>query len=256
MTPQVREQIRNLVREKIITKVEKYKPESEHKPFFTAIFSEDKILTASLVHSFYTSFGMSIYEQIAIMLASAAGFHVERQYKLEGDIDLGTENLINRLWERDKTNGSGDKLEELQQIRDSIYPARQVRVQNDSVVDLFIQKPTGEEYYIDVKTVKPNKGEFEYHKRKLLNWAAYRYSVDRKANVSTYLAIPYNPFYPAAYITSMWSKAKCMDPEHDLLVQEDFWNLVGGSVNTYHYLIEIFKEVGAELSETINSKFN
>ena len=203
MNPQAKILIRNLIKEKLVKKVENYNPESEHKPFFTAIFSEDKVLTASLIHSFYTTFGMSIYEQMAIILAETAGYHIERQYKLLGDIDLGTANLIDNLWERDKTNGSGDKLEELQQIRESIYPARQIQVQNDSVVDLFIKKPTGEEFYIDVKTVKPNKGEFEYHKRKLLRWAGYRFSVNRDANVSTFLAIPYNPFHPVPYITKM-----------------------------------------------------
>ena len=90
MNPKVRTQIHKLIRDKLVSKVENYKPESEHKPFFTAIFSEDKVLTASLVHSFYTTFGMSIYEQLAIMLAKSAGYHVERQYKLEGDIDLRT----------------------------------------------------------------------------------------------------------------------------------------------------------------------
>ncbi|MFS0918557.1 TdeIII family type II restriction endonuclease [Brevibacillus sp. 179-C 1.1 NHS] len=256
MNPKVRTQIHKLIRDKLVSKVENYKPESEHKPFFTAIFSEDKVLTASLVHSFYTTFGMSIYEQLAIMLAKSAGYHVERQYKLEGDIDLRTSNLIDEMWEHDKTHGSADKLEELEKIRASIYPARDVQVQIDSVVDIFIKKPSGEEYYIDVKTVKPNKGEFEYHKRKLLRWAGYRYSVDRQANVSTYLAIPYNPFHPEPYITKMWGKAKCMDANHDLLVQDDFWNLVGGSDTTYDNLLDIFRQVGRELSQLINSKFN
>nr|WP_275983607.1 TdeIII family type II restriction endonuclease [Paenibacillus hamazuiensis] len=252
---EVKGEIRELIRSKLISKVENYKPESEHKPFFTAIFSEDKVLTASLVHSFYTTFGMSIYEQLTMMLARAANYHVEKQYKLEGDIDLRTSQLIDEMWESDKSNGSADKLEELQKIRDSIYPARQVQVQNDSVVDIFLRKPNGEEYYIDIKTVKPNKGEFEYHKRKLLRWAGYRYSVNRDANVSTFLAIPYNPFHPQPYTKKMWGKVKCMDGNNDLLVQEDFWNLVGGSQSTYDDLIAIFKDVGDELSDVINSRF-
>lgn len=251
----VKKEISNLIKSKLVAKVEKYKPESEHKPFFTAIFSQDKILTASLIHSFYTTFGMSIYEQLTMMLAKSANYHVEKQYNLAGDLDLRTSQLIDEMWEYDKSNGSDGKLEELEKIRNSIYPARQVQVQNDSVVDIFLRKPTGEEFYIDIKTVKPNKGEFEYHKRKLLRWAGYRFSVNREANVSTYLAIPYNPFHPQPYTKKMWGKVKCMDGSNDLLVQEDFWNLVGGSEYTYENLLAIFKDVGQELSELIDAKF-
>ena len=69
MNTTVSNQVRNLVRQKLITKIENYSPDSEHKPFFTSLFSEEKIVTASLIHSFYTSFGMSIYEQLVVMLA-------------------------------------------------------------------------------------------------------------------------------------------------------------------------------------------
>lgn len=256
MNPAVRQDIVNLVRDKLVTKIENYEPESEHKPFFTAVFSEEKVLTASLVHSFYTSFGMSIYEQLAIMLADAAGYHVERQYVLRGDIDLGTTHLIDEMWEYDKLNGSQDKLEELERIRESIYPARKAEAHNDSVVDIFIKKPNEEEYYIDIKTVKPNKEAFESHKRKLLRWAGYRFSTDVNANISTLLAIPYNPFHPEEYLTRMWGKAKCIDKKNDILVQEDFWNLVGGSDTTYDELIGIFKEIGNEISVLIDKKFS
>jgi len=46
-----------------------------------------------------------------------------------------------------------------------------------------------------------------------------------------------------------------MDANHDLLIQEDFWNLAGGSDTVYENLINIFKDVGNELSKLINTKF-
>lgn len=254
MNTTVRSQIKSLIRGKLITKIENYSPDSDHKPFFTSLFSEEKIVSASLIHSFYTSFGMSIYEQLAVLLSQGAGYHAERQHILVGDIDLRTEQLIDTMWEESKNVGCKNKLEQIEQIRSSIYPARSASQHNDSIVDLFIRTPNNQEYYIDIKTVKPNKEAFHSFKRKLLRWAGYRFSMNRDAQIGTYIAIPYNPYHPTSYLDGM-RFGKCMDAHHDILAQEQFWNLVGGENTTYTELLNIFQEIGQELSQQIQERF-
>ncbi|MCY0894654.1 MAG: TdeIII family type II restriction endonuclease [Acidibacillus sp.] len=257
MNSDVHQWIYDLVYGKLSSKIEGYNPESEHKPFFTRIFTNDMVVTHSLVQSFYTTFGMSIYEQIALKLATSVGYEAERQYRLEGDIDMRTSQLIDEMWEHDKIHGSSDKLEQIKRIHDIIYPARRAEVQHHSVVDLYIKRPDGEEFYIDIKTVKPNLGELESYKRKLLLWVGYRLSVERDAQVHTCIAIPYNPFHPKPYLKNLrGGMGSVLDAKNDILVQQDFWNLVGGSESVYDELLEIFEEVGTNIRSQIEAMFD
>ncbi len=54
----------------------------------------DSYAMYSFIHSMNTTLGMSIWEQIAKILAKGAGMEVKRQYKLLGEIDKPTEALI------------------------------------------------------------------------------------------------------------------------------------------------------------------
>ena len=63
-------------------KIDNYSKETDYMPFFKAIFTEEQRATASVIQSFYTSFGMSVYEQMSRIMAQGAGFHAETQYDL------------------------------------------------------------------------------------------------------------------------------------------------------------------------------
>src|SRR3989344_9366464 len=95
---EAREEIKAMLTNKMLQKMEKHKFETDYKPFFQAIFNKKQIAAASLIQSFYTSFGMSIYEQIAIILATNNGFvESQRQFVLLGGIDKNTEKLISKI---------------------------------------------------------------------------------------------------------------------------------------------------------------
>ena len=64
MKKETNQKLKELVKNAILSKIDKYNAETEYKPFFQAIFTKEQILTHTIVHSFYTSFGMSIYEQL------------------------------------------------------------------------------------------------------------------------------------------------------------------------------------------------
>ena len=258
MNPNARQQIKQLISQTLRNKLHNYNPETDHKPFFQAIFNEKQIFTASLIQSFYTTFGMSIYEQIAVILANSAGFYAERQYNLLGEIDQNTEQLIEAHWQNLKTclkNGQHvncSKRNELDMVYNSIQPGRPV-VDGDSTVDVYIRTPNGIEYFIDITTVKNNLKSFEALKLKMIRWIGLRLSTNHEARFNTLIALPYNPYYPAPYFR--WN-ATILDGTNDILIQEEFWNFVGNDNNTYTELIEIFQEVGQELHNEIDDFFN
>ena len=51
----------------------------------------------SFIQSMNTTFGISIWEQVAVILAKDGGFQAERQYDLLGSIDPETEKLIQKI---------------------------------------------------------------------------------------------------------------------------------------------------------------
>ena len=242
MEKKITKQIADLVKVKVIAKLENYESETNYAPFFSAIFDRETIVMASLMQSLYTTFGMSIYEQMAVILAQSQGWTAERQYRLKGQIDQGTENLIVRLCHSDKPN----KFEELKKIRASIKPGK-AEDDHMGVVDVYVRKPDGSELFVDITTVKPNLKEFRTMRHKMLRWAALRMSTDINAKVDTRIGIPYNPYHPEPY--DRWTGSEC-DPQGDLLVQDDLWAAFAGR-DVFEDLLDTFHEVGRDIQEEV-----
>jgi len=247
MDDTTRKKIKEMLKSVITSKLDSYSPETEYRPFFDAIFNRKQIVTHSILQSFYTTFGMSVYEQMAKILAEGAGFHAERQHILEGEIDSKTEALINKIHMQLKKGKKANKQNEIESIRKSIRKSKPSK-DPDSVVDVFIRKPDGEEFYFDITTVKPNKKEFITLKKKLLRWVGLRLSQNKKVKVSTGVVIPYNPYHPKKY--KRWTKGGFYDNE-ELIIGKEFWNFVADH-DVYDELIEVFKEIGKELRKRID----
>lgn len=247
MDTQTRNLIKNIVKTKIKEKLKKYESETEHKPFFEAIFDKSVILQASIMQSLYTTFGMSIYEQILVELAKQNGFKfAERQFQLEGCISENTELLINKLCNQDI--GTQTKSNELQMIRDISVKGR-AQKHSDQTVDVFLEDNNGNELYIDITTVKPNKKEARALRRKMLVWAALKFSQNKNANIRTCIGLPYNPYHPKPYERG-FVLGNCHRDE--LLIQEELWNCTSSN-NDYQELLQIFGEVGSELKKNITN---
>ena len=97
MKLETKKKVKEIIKSVILSKIDNYDAETEYKPFFQAIFTKEQILTHTIVHSFYTSFGMSIYEQLVKILAEGAGHEAHTQYDLLGEIDAKSEAVISRI---------------------------------------------------------------------------------------------------------------------------------------------------------------
>jgi len=110
-------------------------------------------------------------------------------------------------------------------------------------VDLYIHAKDGTEYFFEMKSPKPNKGQCLEVLGRLLKFHLLR-GVNRP-NVQAYYAMPYNPFgqMKADY---NWSVVKQYFPfEQAIVIGNEFWNIVGGKT-AYEELLEIYLEVGTE----------
>ncbi len=246
----VRATIKAAILNILTKKLDEGGPKAEYKPFFEAIFSKKLITYASVIQSFYTAFGMSIYEQMAKTLAENMGFQATRQYVLEGEIDSTTSVLILRI-QQDLIRGRREpnSKEEMKLIKRTVRHTAKPRKQPYSIVDLYLRSPKGKEYFFGITTVKPNKEGLEAHKQKLLRWMALRLSTDKNANFSVATVVPYNPYHPERYVRL---GSDLLFDGNQLLVQEAFWDLIGGK-GTFQELLKIFREVGKELKPKIDA---
>ena len=247
-----RNKIAELLATKVREKLRAYKPETVHMPFHHRLFGKDRYAMFSFIQSMNTTFGMSIWEQVAIILAQDTGSSANRQYKLLGEIDRETEEFVRDIHHKLREgNTNPDMIGQAEEIRSRIRKG-QARLDPDSTVDLFVKIGQAENYF-DITSVKPNMKEFVALKLKLLRWTALRLSQDKNAQVFTRLAIPYNPYHPQPY--ERWTLKGLYDLENgEVLVGEEFWNFVA-SDNIYNELLDVFQEVGQELKIEIDEKF-
>lgn len=252
LSVETKDKIAELLKKTVRGKLSAYQPETVHMPFHHRLLGKDRYAMFSFIQSMNTTFGMSIWEQIAVVLAKGANNYAERQYKLLGEIDEETERLINEIhYKLRKGEIASSKLNEVEQIREKVKKG-QSEVDPDSVVDLFVNIK-GTENYFDITSAKPNMKEFVALKLKLLRWTALRLSQDKNVQVFTRLAIPYNPYHPEPY--ERWTLKGLYDLENgEVLVGEEFWNFVASN-SIYDELLDIFQKVGEELRTEIDRKF-
>ncbi len=252
LTSQARNDIFNVLIETVRLKLNSYRPETGHMPFHHRLLGKDRYSMFSFIQSINTTFGMSIWEQVSVILATAAGNDAVRQFRLLGEINEDAQMVINNiLYELRKGEACVDKVDEIKRIGKAIKKGK-ANEDPDSVVDLFV-KIKDEENYFDITSVKPNMKEFAALKLKLLRWTALRLSQKRNARVFTRLGVPYNPYYPEPY--ERWTLRGLYDlNKGEILVGEDFWNFVA-SDNVYDDLLDIFDKAGKALRNEIDEKF-
>ncbi|MFH1608234.1 MAG: TdeIII family type II restriction endonuclease, partial [archaeon] len=218
--------------------------ETTSMPFLTRLMQDkEKVASYSFIHSLLTTLGMSIYEEVSRIIAEPHFDNVETGYDVKGEISNEENSVISKILQEIKNRmRKADKEIEIKEIlKCKSDGGRKIKIR----ADLFLKKGD-DEYYIEIKTAKPNIDVFVKSKQKLLEWIALR-----KKKVNTILAIPYNPYAPEPY--SRFTMQGFLDEEKELYVAEKFWELLGGK-GTYEEVLEIFDEIGKEFKEKIQEK--
>ena len=241
------ETIKNCLRNKF----QIYKPETDNMPFHYRLLGKDRMALFSFLQSLNTTFGISIYEPVAKELAKINFKEIYTQYKLENIITQNAQNEIQKIMNNLSVGGQVDKDSEIEKIRKAAQSGKENKIKSVKV-DLFLRSKKDEIFMFDLKTVKPNKGDFISYKRNLLEWAAVYFYQNQNVKVKTLIAIPYNPYEPKPY--ARWTMKGMLDLGEEVMVAEEFWDFLAG-VGTYSNLLDCFEQAGIELRPEIDQYF-
>lgn len=250
-----RKEIEDIIESTFEQKAKNYSPESDYSPFLDALIGKKERQTYSFYISVATTLGMSVNEQIAVVIANSYGRKAIRQYKIPHSITEETDNQISQLHRKIVTKQlKADKIEHAELIKSFAQPSANNNSDEDKTVDVFIDFKDGTLAFIDITSPKPNIKEFKELKRKLLRWTAIGYANYEKAkNIEAILAMPYNPYYPQDY--SRFSGNDFIDfKNYEARVQSDFWNWIAGE-DIFDDLLSIFVSKGKAIQKLINQKF-
>ena len=247
------EQVESVLKTSLRNKFKNYNPEPATMPFHTRLLGKDRMALFSFIHSLNTNFGTTIFEPVAIALASSKFKIVKSQETVGTKISESAQRVIQDIID-DLTAGNSkpDKKREIEQIK-KVCQKGNIRTIKPTKADIWLETKNNELYLFDIKTAKPNKGGFKEFKRTLLEWAASVLFENPNFSISTMIAIPYNPYEPQPY--SRWTMAGMLDLKQELKVAEEFWDFLGGN-GAYMQLLDIFEQVGIELGPEIDQYFN
>lgn len=111
------------------------------------------------------------------------------------------------------------------------------------------ERPThsGEEHYFEIKSAKPNKGQCIEMKQRLLTAIGIR----RSADVHAWWGVPYNPYGTAEAYGHPYP-ARFFDFTAEVKLGASFWNFVGDDGGTYEFLLDLYRQVGAEYAQQLD----
>jgi Type II restriction endonuclease, TdeIII len=260
----VREEIKNTLLDFFQKKLANFKIKDDKSPFLKSALGQDYIYIHSFVHSWSTSFGTEVFEPIALIIVDKINlnfFNAKLQKKFEEkQINIKADTIINQIINSYHTsdNIKPNYILENQIILDTLNNKNEAakRESKTTQVDLYFED-TNNIFCFDIKTAKPNKGNWKEFKNTLLNWNILLANNPNNKRVQSVIGIPFNPQYPRPYAQSGYKNY--LDPQYEIKVGKDFWNFLAG-YEIYDELLEIFEEVGKEFREDIikyfKDKFN
>lgn len=252
MTSQRQIKIKEKIKDCLRAKFQSYSPETRYMPFHHRLLGKDRMALYSFIQSLNTTFGISIYEPVAVALARERFKVAETQFKPFNQISSEAHQQIQTIMDELATDERElDKPTEIEQIR-KVCRAGTLDKVRLTQVDIWLENYEGELFLIDLKTVKPNKGNFKEFKRTLLEWTAAELARDPEVIVNTMIGIPYNPYEPKPY--ERWTMKGILDRDHEVLIAEELWDFLGGE-GTYADLLDAFEQAGIELRPEIDSYF-
>jgi len=245
-------EVEKVLKNSLRHKFQNYNPEPAVMPFHTRLLGKDRMALFSFIHSLNTNFGTSIFEPVAVAIASNNFAKAETQQTAGTKISTEAHKIIQTIMDNLSTaNDSPNKKNEIDLIR-KVSQKGEMKTVKPTKVDVKLTKNDGTIYLIDIKTAKPNAGGFKEFKRTLLEWIATTLAENPKANIETLIAIPYNPYEPQQY--NRWTMRGMIDLDNELKVAEEFWDFLGGK-GAYSSLLDIFERVGVELRPEIDDYF-
>lgn len=259
LTDDQRTRIEAVITGALRKKLRKYNPADGKKtkmpsPFNVRLLGKNRMALHSFVHSIGTSIGMSVFEQTAVVVAEGRFPTVEYQADLSGPISGAADVRIQRILDElqakrcESLPRAGREIGEIRRV----CRAGDARRRSMSRVDVRLVDDGGSIFLLDFKTVYPNKEGFKGMKRQLLEWIAATLHQSPDAEVSAFLALPYNPYEPAEYNwMHVW---EIFERGTQVKVGPDMWDFLGGK-GAYQEVLDCFERAGISMREELDAYF-
>jgi hypothetical protein len=252
LSPQQITNTENVLRNSLRHRFQNYNPEPASMPFHTRLLGKDRMALFSFIHSLNTNFGTSIFEPVALALASSSFASASSQQIAGTQISSEAHTVIQNIMDGLSTaSTSPNKPGEIDAIK-AVCRQGEMRDVRLTKVDIKLIAQNGTIYLFDLKTAKPNAGGFKEFKRTLLEWIAATLAINPTLDVQSLIAIPYNPYEPQPY--NRWTMRGMLDLPNELKVANEFWDFIGGD-GAYQDLLNIFERIGIELRSEIDAYF-
>ena len=205
----------------------------------------------SIMHGLFTSFGTTLWEELAKKLARDNGFIVlnEKEFMKQEKYPKKLETILSR-WVKKREDSkkeiplSGYISELKKKVSTLPYQTYStISLTSGEGIDVWLKKDNIE-YAFDIKTVQINKGSGLKFNKTLMNWYAYRTLSDPNLEFKAYIAFPYNPYTPLSWWSKNGGRAKPLIENEDVLIENYFWDFLSGEKNTWALINQAFKNVG------------
>lgn len=235
--------ITNIIERCVQKKLRNFDTKLTYMPFHSSLVDCDKFLSYKFIHSLFTSIGMKVYKEVALEFAKRKFDTCHTKYFNKKNAVIGkivkdeVQNVIDKILLGEK---SPNKTKEIQQIKRAIGKKSKKAKIALKPTSLIVGNQDGVHLF-HFAPADPNITDFEKYKEILLNWVATKLTENIELDIRTYVAVPYNPFFPEDYNVSKASKV--LDIENELMIGQEFWDFIGG-IGTYVELVQCFKHVG------------
>ncbi len=215
------------------------------KPFHEAIIPLEVIRISEFERSFSTKLGTT-FEECARLIAQQTFEIAQRGYRVIGLLPTTAaakiEEIVAQIGQKGNHASFLDMIESVISINDNQLVERPV------IADLYLKDSKEHEHFFEIKSPKPNKGQCLEITERLLRIHAIKRA--RRPQVNAYFAMGYNPYGSSKASYKHSFVLKYLDVESQLLIGEEFWTYIGGN-GTFAQLLDIYQEVGREMSKTI-----
>ena len=250
MTEKLKKDVESTIAECLRSKFRKYEPKNNYMPFQYRLLGRDRLALYSFIHSLNTTFGTSIFEPAAVALAKDRFVFSACQHTVGSEVFSDCGNAINQIMnDLEISRRKPDRTDELSILRKSLTGTKNKC--KPTKADLFLIDKNGAQWIFDMKSPKPNIGEFKGFKRTLLTWSAVAMTDNPVIDVHAFIAVTYNPNYPEPY--QSWQMRGMLELD-EILVEKEFWDFLGGE-GAYEELLDCFECVGIDMRDEIDEYF-
>ena len=239
-------EIQKLIKNSIENYFKKPKPRNHH--ILDYLFPEERQIS-SVMTGLTTSMGTTFWEKLANFLAKDNGFRIlyKQDKKLlqpspfPQDSRSELDNLKSLRKSKEQKISMTECIERLRVVAKKINRNNLNYIDPPSGhgVDIYLIKDNIE-YVFDLKATHPNRGDGSRFSDQLLDWYCYRLSREPLASIHTRIVIPFNPFLPKTWWESQGNKMYPLEENHDIWVENEFWDFCSGKINTWSLIKEAF----------------